>query len=35
MWNSKLAKGEYVTGHEPDADLGATGQQIDPVTERR
>ena len=25
MWNSKLAKGEYVTGHEPNPDLGATG----------
>jgi basic amino acid/polyamine antiporter, APA family len=35
MWNSKLAKGEYVTGHEPNPDLGVTGQQIDPVTERR
>jgi APA family basic amino acid/polyamine antiporter len=21
MWNSKLAKGEVVTGHEPDPDL--------------
>ena len=30
MWNSKLAKGEYVTGHEPNPDLGATGQQNDP-----
>jgi APA family basic amino acid/polyamine antiporter len=29
MWNSKLAKGEIVTGHEPNADLGATGQQVD------
>jgi APA family basic amino acid/polyamine antiporter len=35
MWNSKLAKGEVVTGHEPDADLGAQGQQIDPVQESR
>ena len=29
MWNSKLAKGEYVTGHEPNADLGAAGIQTD------
>jgi APA family basic amino acid/polyamine antiporter len=34
MWNSKLAKGEVVTGHEPAADLGITGQQPDPVKER-
>ena len=34
MWNSKLAKGEVVTGHEPNADLGITGQQPDPVKER-
>jgi APA family basic amino acid/polyamine antiporter len=34
MWNSKLAKGEYITGHEPNADLGLTGQQPDPVKER-
>jgi basic amino acid/polyamine antiporter, APA family len=34
MWNSKLAKGETVTGHEPNADLGVTGQQPDPVKER-
>jgi APA family basic amino acid/polyamine antiporter len=33
MWNSKLAKGEVVTGHEPDADLGVQGQQPDPVRE--
>jgi APA family basic amino acid/polyamine antiporter len=31
MWNSKLAKGEYVTGHEPDPDLAATGQQTDTI----
>jgi APA family basic amino acid/polyamine antiporter len=29
MWNSKLAKGEIVTGHEPNPDLGATGVQVD------
>jgi basic amino acid/polyamine antiporter, APA family len=29
MWNSKLAKGEVVTGHEPNPDLGATGVQVD------
>ncbi len=29
MWNSKLAKGEVVTGHEPQPDLGATGRQVD------
>jgi APA family basic amino acid/polyamine antiporter len=34
MWNSKLAKGIRVTGHEPAADLGVTGQQPDPVKER-
>jgi basic amino acid/polyamine antiporter, APA family len=34
MWNSKLAKGEVVTGHEPAPDLGITGQQPDPVKER-
>jgi APA family basic amino acid/polyamine antiporter len=34
MWNSKLAKGEVVTGHEPAPDLGITGQQPDPVRER-
>jgi APA family basic amino acid/polyamine antiporter len=33
MWNSKLAKGEVVAGHEPDADLGVQGQQPDPVRE--
>ena len=33
MWNSKLAKGEVVTGHEPSPDLGITGQQPDPVKE--
>jgi APA family basic amino acid/polyamine antiporter len=27
MWNSKLAKGQKVTGHEPNPDLGATGTQ--------
>jgi APA family basic amino acid/polyamine antiporter len=31
MWNSKLAKGEVVTGHEPQPDLGATGAQSDRV----
>lgn len=31
MWNSKLAKGEVVTGHEPSPDLGATGMQSDSV----
>ncbi|MFT3723067.1 MAG: amino acid permease [Hyphomonadaceae bacterium] len=31
MWNSKLAKGEVVTGHEPQPDLGATGVQSDRV----
>jgi len=34
MWNSKLAKGEVVTGHEPAPELGLTGQQPDPVRER-
>jgi APA family basic amino acid/polyamine antiporter len=34
MWNSKLAKGITVTGHEPAPDLGITGQQPDPVRER-
>ncbi|RYY99445.1 MAG: hypothetical protein EON61_03005 [Alphaproteobacteria bacterium] len=34
MWNSKLAKGIVVTGHEPSPDLGITGQQPDPVKER-
>jgi basic amino acid/polyamine antiporter, APA family len=34
MWNSKLAKGIVVTGHEPAPDLGITGQQPDPVKER-
>ncbi|MDP3739681.1 MAG: amino acid permease [Hyphomonadaceae bacterium] len=34
MWNSKLAKGEVVTGHEPVPDFGITGQQPDPVKER-
>ncbi len=34
MWNSKLAKGIVVTGHEPAPDLGITGQQPDPVRER-
>ena len=34
MWNSKLAKGVTVTGHEPAPDLGITGQQPDPVRER-
>jgi APA family basic amino acid/polyamine antiporter len=34
MWNSKLAKGVVVTGHEPNLDLGITGQQPDPVKER-
>jgi APA family basic amino acid/polyamine antiporter len=29
MWNSKLGKGEIVTGHEPQPDLGATGVQRD------
>ncbi|MBI1361897.1 MAG: amino acid permease [Alphaproteobacteria bacterium] len=33
LWNSKLAKGEVVTGHEPEADLGLSGQQPDPVQE--
>ncbi len=33
MWNSKLAKGITVTGHEPAPDLGITGQQPDPVKE--
>jgi APA family basic amino acid/polyamine antiporter len=33
MWNSKLAKGVTVTGHEPAPDLGITGQQPDPVKE--
>jgi APA family basic amino acid/polyamine antiporter len=27
MWNSKLGRGITVTGHEPQPDLGATGQQ--------
>ncbi len=31
MWNSKLAKGVTVTGHEPQPDLGATGVQPDSV----
>lgn len=31
MWNSKLAKGEVITGHEPQPDLGATGVQSDSV----
>jgi amino acid transporter len=34
MWNSKLAKGITVSGHEPAPDLGITGQQPDPVKER-
>jgi APA family basic amino acid/polyamine antiporter len=34
MWNSKLAKGIVVTGHEPNPELGITGQQPDPVRER-
>jgi hypothetical protein len=34
MWNSKLAKGVVVTGHEPAPELGITGQQPDPVRER-
>ena len=34
MWNSKLAKGIVVTGHEPAPELGLTGQQPDPVRER-
>jgi basic amino acid/polyamine antiporter, APA family len=34
MWNSKLAKGIVVTGHEPAPELGITGQQPDPVRER-
>jgi APA family basic amino acid/polyamine antiporter len=34
MWNSKLAKGITVTGHEPAPDLGITGQQPDPIRER-
>jgi len=29
IWNSKLGRGIAVTGHEPDPDLGATGQQED------
>ena len=29
MWNSKLAKGVAVPGHEPDPDLGAKGIQED------
>ena len=29
MWNSKLAKGQVVTGHEPEPDLGARGLQDD------
>ncbi|QGZ96838.1 APC family permease [Terricaulis silvestris] len=29
MWNSKLGRGITVTGHEPQPDLGATGQQRD------
>ncbi|MEQ1607410.1 MAG: amino acid permease [Hyphomonadaceae bacterium] len=33
MWNSKLAKGIVVRGHEPAPDLGITGQQPDPVKE--
>jgi hypothetical protein len=35
MWNSKLAKGIVVTGHEPNPELGITGQQPDPVREGR
>ena len=31
MWNSKLAKGITVTGHEPDPDLAATGKQTDTI----
>ena len=34
MWNSKLAKGIRVTGHEPAPDLGVTGQQQDPAKGR-
>jgi len=34
MWNSKLAKGIVVTGHEPVPDLGITGQQPDQTKER-
>ena len=30
MWNSKLGRGIVVAGHEPNPDLGATGQQRDP-----
>jgi APA family basic amino acid/polyamine antiporter len=29
IWNSKLGRGITVTGHEPQPDLGATGQQRD------
>lgn len=29
LWNSKLAKGVVVTGHEPEPDLGARGLQED------
>ncbi|HYD89791.1 MAG TPA: amino acid permease [Vitreimonas sp.] len=29
MWNSKLGKGQTVTGHEPEPDLGARGLQED------
>jgi basic amino acid/polyamine antiporter, APA family len=29
IWNSKLGRGITVTGHEPNPDLGATGQQKD------
>jgi basic amino acid/polyamine antiporter, APA family len=29
IWNSKLGRGISVTGHEPNPDLGATGQQKD------
>jgi basic amino acid/polyamine antiporter, APA family len=29
MWNSKLGRGIVVPGHEPQPDLGATGQQKD------
>jgi basic amino acid/polyamine antiporter, APA family len=34
MWNSNLAKGVVITGHEPNPDLGAIGQQNDPAKER-
>jgi APA family basic amino acid/polyamine antiporter len=29
LWNSRLAKGQVVTGHEPEPDLGARGLQED------